>query len=77
MSKKSKGTAITLAAQRAEAIAARFAAVEAEATRIHEEQTGARLVRAMLGGNGLHAVISDGKSTMEVFDGQVSLSVKS
>ena len=74
MSRKSKS--LTIAAQNAGTIAARFQSVEAEANRIHTEQTGATLVRALLGGQGLHAVISDGKSTVEVFNGQVSLSVK-
>ena len=74
MAKFKKSTAITLAASTA---AARWNAVESVANRIHEEQSGANLVRALLGKNGLHAVISDGKSTLEVSDGQVALSVKS
>lgn len=73
MSKTKKSTAITIAASSA---AARWHAVETTARRLDEEQTGGRLVRALLGKNGLHAVISDGKSTLEVADGQVALSVK-
>jgi len=56
-------------------VAKRFASVEAEASRIHAEQSGAQLVRALLSGGKLHAVISDGKSTLEVMDGSVALSV--
>jgi hypothetical protein len=39
------------------------------------EQTGAQLVRALLQGGKLHAVISDGKSTIEIMDGSVAVSV--
>lgn len=71
--KKSK--AVTIAAQAATAIATRFAAVEVEATRIHQEQSGAKLVRALMKGGKMHAVVSDGKTTLEVMDGAVALSV--
>ena len=74
MAKFKKSTAITLAASTA---ASRWSAVESVANRMHEQQSGANIVRALLGKNGLHAVISDGKSTLEVSDGQVALSVKS
>jgi hypothetical protein len=57
------------------AVAKRFQACEAEASRIHAEQSGASLVRALLDGSGLHAVISDGKSTIEICGGKVALSV--
>jgi len=72
MSKKSK--AITVAAKSA-AIASRFADVECVATRIHQEQAGASLMRALLKGGKLHAVVSDGRATLEVSDGAVALSV--
>jgi hypothetical protein len=73
---KSKGRElITAAAKSASAIATRFASVEVEATRIHQEKSGASLVRALLKGGKLHAVVSDGKSTLEVMDGAVALSV--
>lgn len=39
------------------------------------EQNGARLVRAVLDGAGLHAVISDGKATIEIVNGAVAVSV--
>jgi hypothetical protein len=73
MAKKSK--AVTVAAQSASAVSTRFTAVESEATRIHQEQSGASFVRALLKGGKLHAVVSDGKSTLEVMDGAVALSV--
>ena len=73
MAKKSK--AVTIAAQSASAITSRFADVERVATRIHQEQAGASLMRALLKGGKMHAVISDGKATLEVMDGAVALSV--
>ena len=56
-------------------MAKRFASVEAEAQQIHTEQTGAQLVRALLQGGKLHAVVTDGQSTIEVCNGAVALSV--
>ena len=73
---KAKSKAVTIAARSAGDIIARFAAVEDEATRIHQEQSGAKLVRALLKDGKMHAVITDGKSTLEVMDGAVSLSVE-
>jgi hypothetical protein len=70
-----KSKSVTIAASDAATTLARFAAVEAAAERIHQEQVGAKLVRALLNGGKLHAVISDGSSTIEVHDGQVALSV--
>jgi hypothetical protein len=76
MAKLTTTNAVTIAASAAGAVAKRFAAVENEASRIHAEQSGAKLVRALLQGGGkLHAVISDGKSTLEIMDGSVALSV--
>lgn len=76
MSKKEKShNAVTVAASKAGSIATRFSAVEAEAERIHAEQSGAKLVRAMMNGSGLHAILSDGKATLEICDGAVALSV--
>jgi hypothetical protein len=66
MVKSSKSTAVTVAVSNAGMIAKRFQAVEAEASRIHAEQSGATLVRALVNGSGLHAVLSDGKTTIEV-----------
>ena len=56
-------------------MAKRFQAVEAEASRIHAEQSGAQLVRALLQGGKLLSIVSDGKSTIEVCNGRVALSV--
>jgi hypothetical protein len=70
-----KSKSITIAASDAANTLARFASVEAEASRIHAEQAGSKLVRALLSGGKLHAVISDGSSTIEVHDGQVALTV--
>jgi hypothetical protein len=75
MVKLTTTNAVTIAASAAGAVAKRFASVEAEASRIHAEQTGGKLVRALLSGGKLHAVISDGKSTIEIMDGSVALSV--
>jgi len=75
MAKLTTTNAATIAASAAGAVAKRFAAVENEASRIHAEQSGASLVRALLQGGKLHAVISDGKSTLEIMDGSVALSV--
>ena len=74
MAKKSR--AITTCAQSASAVTTRFADVERVANRIHQEQQGASLMRALLDKSGkLHAVLSDGKATLEVMDGAVALSV--
>jgi hypothetical protein len=73
---KAKSKAVTIAAQLAGDIVARFAVVEATACRIHQEQSGARLVRALLKDGKLHAVVTDGNATLEVMDGAVSLSVE-
>jgi hypothetical protein len=75
MKKQVKSQAVTIAASSAGSMAKRFASAEAEASRIHSEQSGSKLVRALLQGGKLHAVISDGKSTIEIMDGQVALSV--
>jgi len=56
-------------------VARRFAAVENEASRIHSEAVGGKLVRALLSGGKLHAVVTDGQSTIEVRNGSVALSV--
>jgi len=70
-----KSKAVTLSASNAATTLARFAAVEAAAERIHQEQVGAKFVRAAMNGRGLHAVLTDGKTTLEVMDGKVALSV--
>jgi hypothetical protein len=75
MKKQAKSQAVTIAASSAGAVAKRFVSVEAEASRIHAEQSGSKLVRALLSGGKFHAVISDGKSTLDVMDGSVALSV--
>jgi hypothetical protein len=73
---KTKSKAVTIAARSAGDIIARFEAVEAAACRIHQEQSGAKLVRALLKDGKMHAVITDGNATLEVMDGAVSLSVE-
>ena len=70
---ETKSKAIAIAASAAGAVAKRFQAVEAEASRIHAEQSGAQLVRALLQGGKLPAIVSDGKSTIEVCNGRVAL----
>src|ERR1035437_9789740 len=66
---KAKSKAVTIAARSAGDVLARFGAVESEACRIHQEQSGAKLVRALLKDGKMHAVITDGKSPLEVMDG--------
>jgi hypothetical protein len=77
MAKQAKLTsnAVSVAASNAGKIATRFQAVESAAQRAHEEMTGGRLVRALLQGGKLHAVVTDGQSTIEVCNGAVALSV--
>jgi len=75
MAKLTTTNAVTVAASTAGTVAKRFASVEAEASRIHTEQSGASLVRALLSGGKLHAVVTDGQSTIEVRNGSVALSV--
>jgi hypothetical protein len=72
---KTNVPAIAELAKRSGAIVTRFAAVETAAHRIHEEQSGAKLVRALMNGGKLHAVVSDGQTTLEVLNGTVVLSV--
>jgi len=72
MAKKSK--AITIAAQSAGAV--RFASVEREATKIHQQETGARFMRAVSGEQGLHVLFSDGGTTVEVAGGKFAVSVR-
>ena len=67
---------VAIAAESAGRALERFAAVEQAAQAAHEEMTGRAMVRAMLDGNGLHAVISDGKATLEIANGRVAVSVK-
>ena len=76
MAKQEKALTITQAAGLAATALSRFGAVEREAQRIHQEQTGSRLVRALLDGSGLHAVITDGKATLEIASGKVAVSVR-
>ena len=73
---KAKSKAVTIAARSAGDIVARFEAVEAAACRIHQEQSGANLMRALLSGGKLSAIVSDRHSTIEIYDGKVSVSVK-
>jgi hypothetical protein len=70
-----KSKSVSPAASNAANTLARFQAVENEASRIHQEQVGSKLVRVLLAGGKLHAIVSDGASTIEVRDGQVALSV--
>jgi hypothetical protein len=73
---KAKSKAVTIAARSAGDTIARFEAVEAAACRIHQEQSGANLMRALLSGGKLSAIVSDRHSTIEIYDGKVSVSVK-
>ena len=74
MKNQTKLTAVTIAASAAGAVAKRFASVEAEASRIHAEQSGASLVRALLSGGKLTWSFV-WQITLEIMDGSVALSV--
>lgn len=56
-------------------MAKRFASVEAEASRIHAEQSGSRIVKALMNGSGLHVLVTDGKTILEIAGGVTALSV--
>jgi hypothetical protein len=68
-----KSKSLTLAAV---GILKRFQAVEREAERIAAGQNSTQLVQALLNDDGLHAIISDGRATIEIANGQVAVSVK-
>ena len=74
--RKAKNTTIAIASEKAGTVMARFEAVEREAQKIHEQQMGTKLARALLSNGSLHLVLSDGKATVEVANGAVALSVK-
>ena len=57
-------------------VLSRFEAVERTASAIHEQSGANKLARALLSGGKLHAVISDGRSTVEICDGKVAVSVQ-
>jgi hypothetical protein len=68
-----KSKSLTLAAV---GILKRFQAVEREAEHIAAGQNSTQLVQALLNDDGLHAIISDGRATIEIANGQVAVSVK-
>jgi hypothetical protein len=68
---------ITLAAESASKQLERFSAVEEAARQIHEASVGTKFARAMLNGGGLHVLLTDNKTTVEICDGKMVVSVAS
>jgi hypothetical protein len=69
-------TAVTIAAGKAGAVLARWQAVEAQATRVHEEGQGRAIARALFTPDGSHHVIlQTGGTTMEIKDGAVAVTI--
>ena len=68
--------AVTVATRDAASVLSRFEAVERNARTIHEQSVGSKMARALLSGGRLHAVVTDGRSTIEICDGKVAVSVE-
>jgi len=70
---KSSRSLTTLAA----GVLKRFAAVEADANRIHEEQGGRQIARAVMTDEGLHILMQDQHGTsLEIAGGKLAVGVK-
>jgi hypothetical protein len=68
--------AVTVAAREAGAILARWGAVERAAQAVHEDDTGRKLVQALAGRDGIHALIRDQHGvTLEVAGGQIAVTI--
>ena len=68
--------AVSLAAREAAAVMARWQAVELAAQTAHEADTGRRLVQAMAGKDGVHALIRDQHGvTMEIAGGKIAVTI--
>jgi hypothetical protein len=68
--------AVTQAAREAGAIMARWQAVELAAQAVHEADTGRKLVQALAGKDGVHALIRDQHGvTMEIASGKLAVTI--
>jgi hypothetical protein len=68
--------AIAAAARAAGTVMSRWNAVEAQATRVHEESQGRAIARALFTPDGGHHVIlQTGATTMEIKDGAVAVTI--
>jgi hypothetical protein len=72
---KARSKAITTAASEAAEIARRFGAVERDAQFIFAQSSSRKVARAVMNGSGLHAIISDGMSTVEICNGTIAVNV--
>jgi hypothetical protein len=67
---------VTQAAREAGSVMARWQAVELAAQAVHESDTGRKLVQAIAGKDGVHALIRDQHGvTLEIAGGTVAVSV--
>jgi hypothetical protein len=68
--------AVTLAAREAGSIMARWQAVELAAQTVHEADTGRKLLQALAGKDGVHALIRDQHGvTMEIAGGKIAVTI--
>jgi hypothetical protein len=68
--------AVTAAAREAASVLARWNAVELAAQDVHESDTGRKLVQALAGKDGVHALIRDQHGvTMEIAGGKIAVTI--
>jgi hypothetical protein len=68
--------AVTQAAREAASVMARWQAVELAAQAAHEADTGRKLVQALAGKDGVHALIRDQHGvTMEIAGGKIAVTI--
>ena len=68
--------AVTQAAREAGSVMARWNAVELAAQAVSETDTGRKLVQAMAGADGVHALIRDQHGvTMEIAGGKIAVTI--
>jgi hypothetical protein len=68
--------AVTAAAREAGAVMARWNAVEIAAQAVHESDTGRKLVQALAGQDGIHALVRDQHGvTMEIAGGKIAVTI--
>jgi hypothetical protein len=74
--KPSAVPAVTAAARAAGTVMARWQAVELAAQAVHESDTGRKLVQALAGKDGVHALIRDQHGvTMEIAGGKIAVTI--
>ena len=68
--------AVTIAARAAGAVMSRWNAVELAAQTVHEADTGRKLVQALAGKDGIHALVRDQHGvTMEIAAGKIAVTI--